>query len=227
MKKFLLFLFLLFSSYVFTNTTGTDNNTSGGNEEANYILQQKIATMERQIYIQGLIQYIELESEIIIPGYIDTKYVEYIYETSKKLEVPVRTAFRMVFKESTFRDTVVSPAGAVGLMQLMPGTRESYYNELRVDTMRLDKNQEDIYIGLYYVKDLYGFWSDRGNKEIISWKLCLASYNSGKGTVLSYKGIPPYKETQEFVAFILKQHSNPVFYAGYIKKYGNDIKNRT
>lgn len=231
MKKILMFLFLLFSSYVFNNTTGNNSNNlyenynTYVNNKTNDMLLEKINKMKREIYIQNLIQYIELESEIIIPDYIDSKYIEFMYETAVNFNLPIRTTFRTIYKESCFKDDAVSSAGALGLMQLMPTTRESYYNELRVDTMRLDKNSEDIYIGLYMMKDLYEFWYDRGNKDAISWKLCIASYNSGKNSVLKYRGIPPYKETQDFVTFILKPHSNPTFYSGYMKKYANDIKN--
>jgi soluble lytic murein transglycosylase-like protein len=95
---------------------------------------------------------------------------------------------------------------------------------LRTDTLNLDKNEEDIYIGLTYLRDLYDFWHQRGNSEKTSWKLSLASYNAGKGRVLQYKGIPPFTETQNFVAFISKVHSNPVFLANYTRKYDNAYK---
>jgi soluble lytic murein transglycosylase-like protein len=132
-----------------------------------------------------------------------------------------------MFKESSFIDTVMSPVGAKGLMQLMPDTRKTYYELLRVDTLNLDKNQEDIYIGMNMLLDLQAYWTDRGNSEKYSWKLSLASYNAGKGRVLQYKGIPPYKETQDFVVFILKAHSNPVFYANILQKNENSLKDRS
>jgi soluble lytic murein transglycosylase-like protein len=112
-------------------------------------------------------------------------------------------------------------------MQLMPTTRKLYYEALRVDTLNLDRNQEDIYIGLNKLKDEYTFWRERGNSVNVSWKLTLASYNAGKGTVIKYRGIPPYKETQDFVTFILKSHSNPQFFANYSRKYEDQIKDNT
>jgi hypothetical protein len=93
--------------------------------------------------------------------------------------------------------------------------------------LNLDRNQEDIYIGMNYLKDSYAFWHNRGNNDKISWKLGLASYNAGRGRVLQYKGIPPYKETQDFVTFILKAHSNPQFFANYTQKYGNEVKDNS
>ena len=226
MKKILLFLFLLFSSFVFTNTTGS-NTGSTANDEMNVILTRRIADLEKQMYLQNLIQYIEFESEIIIPNYLDTKYVEYIYKISDTLKISTRVAFRLIYKESSFRDTVTSPMGAHGLMQLMPTTKQMYQALLRTDTLKLDGDKEDIYIGLNYLKDLYSYWKSKGNLDKISWKLALASYNAGKGNVIKYRGIPPYQQTIDFVSFIYRAHSNPDFYASYIKKYENQSKSRT
>jgi soluble lytic murein transglycosylase-like protein len=227
MKKFI--LTLLFLLAFFTLNTITDSNAESNNEDGvvDYniqLLTEKIAKLEKEIYLNNLIQNIEFESEVIIPDYLDIKYVEYIYNIADTLDIPARIAFRLVYKESRFNDTITSRVGAYGLMQLMPGTKSMYQNLLRTDTLNLDKNQEDIYIGLNYLKDFYVFWRENGNSEIISWKLSLASYNAGKGNVLKYKGIPPYKETQDFVAFIIRSHSNPEFLANYSKKYDNSHK---
>jgi hypothetical protein len=228
MKKIILTIFFLFAIFTLNNVTLSRAESDKGNDNYNAynneMLEKKIEELQREMYVTNLIQYIEFESEIIIPEYLDIKYVEYIYETANKLEIPTRMAFRLVYKESCFRDTVISKAGADGLMQLMPDTRDTYSKLLCVDTLNLDYNQKDIYIGLNYLKDLYSFWLDRGNQKTTSWRLSLASYNAGKGRVLQYKGIPPYKETQDFVAFILKKHSNPEFFANYIRKYDNALK---
>ena len=226
MKKILLFLFLLVSSFVINNTTGSNTSTTA-NDEMNRILTEKIAELQKQLYLQSLIQYIEFESEVVIPDYIDTKYVEYIYKVADTLKISTRVAFRLVYRESSFRDTVTSPAGAHGLMQLMPNTKQMYQTLLRTDTLKLDINQEDIYIGLNYLKDLYSYWKERGNSDKVSWKLSLASYNAGKGRVLQYRGIPPYQQTIDFVSFIYKAHSNPDFYASFIKKYEMQLKSHT
>lgn len=227
MKKIILTLLFLFAVFSLSNISignAESNAKNGVDEYTNKMLEEKIEKLEKEIYLSNLIQNIEFESEIIIPNYIDTKYVEYIYNTADTLKIPTRTAFRLVFKESSFVDTVASSAGAEGLMQLMPDTKEMYRSMLRTDTLGLDKNQEDIYIGLNYLKDLYKFWLDRGNPEKVSWRLSLASYNAGKGNVLKYRGIPPYKETIDFVAFIARSHSNPEFLANYSRKYDNSHK---
>jgi hypothetical protein len=230
MKKIILTLLFLFTIFSLSNISignAESNSKNAADEYTNQMLEEKVAKLEKEIYLSNLIQHIEFESEIIIPDYLDTKYVEFIYNIADTLKISTRTAFRLVFRESCFRDTVVSPAGAQGLMQLMPKTKSMYQTLLRTDTLHLDNTQEDIYIGLNYLKDLYEFWHDRGNPEKVSWKLSLASYNAGKGRVLEYRGIPPFKETIDFVTFIARAHSNPEFFANYTKKYDNTHKNRT
>lgn len=233
MKKFIATLFLLFSFYVFSIIPNGNANSTPEDNAVNYIsnaeteLAKKLADLENEIRIKNLIQYVEFESEIIVPEYIDTKYIEYAFNLADTLKISTRTAFRLMYRESSFRDTVISKEGAEGLMQLMPDTRRTYYELFRVDTLNLDKNQEDIYIGMNYLKDLYAFWRSRGNSDKYSWKLALASYNAGKGKVLKYQGVPPYKETTDFIAFILKAHSNPQFFANYIQKYGNEVKDHS
>ena len=189
-------------------------------EKSNFyeVEYKKYAKKYQEIYEKTLIQRIEFESEIIIPDYFAFKYVEYTYETAKQFDIPPRVVFRLMFKESSFIDTAKSCVGAYGLMQLMPDTRRLYYNKLRIDTLNLDKNQQDIYIGLSYIKDLREFWRKRGNAEKNLLLLTIASYNAGPGKVIKHHGIPPYKETQNFVSFILRPHSNPLFYDNISKE---------
>lgn len=199
------------------NSTITEiNNTNVEAEiKAEY---ERYVKMYQEIYEKSIIQQIEFESEVVIPNHIEFKYVEYTYKISQQFNISPRISFRLMYKESSFNDTVKSRVGAEGLMQLMPGTREKFYTELRLDTMNLDKNQEDIYIGLYYLVWLQDFWKQRGNADKYLMKLSIASYNAGYNNVIKHKGVPPFKETQDFVYFILKPHSNPQFYANIVKK---------
>jgi soluble lytic murein transglycosylase-like protein len=233
MKKFILTLFLLFSVISLSNIVDSkaeqtvDDVSHNEILEHNRLMTEKIAELQKELYMKDLIQYIEFDAEIIIPEYFENDYIEYTYNTATNLNIPTRLAFRLMYTESRFKDSAISPVGASGLMQLMPDTRKMYYDLLAVDTLNLDKNREDIYIGLNLLNDLHDFWKSRGNSDSYSWKLALASYNAGKGNVLKYKGIPPFKETQNFVAFINKAHSNPEFLANYSKKYENTLKANT
>ena len=182
-------------------------NGSFGGIEDNAIKNHEIERIKREFYLKNLIQQIETESEVTIPDYVDIKYVEYMYDLSKKLNLPTRMVFRLVYKESAFIDTIVSHEGAKGFFQVMPDTHELYRKALQVDTLKLDNNEKNIYIGMNMLKNLYNYWISKGNTDNYSWELSLACYNAGIAKVLYYHGIPPYIETISYIRFVLKEHS--------------------
>lgn len=160
---------------------------------------------KKQIGRKQMINKIESESEIKIPSYVDTIHIEYMYVTAIRLDLPIRTVFRLVFKESTFRDSVVSPEGAKGYMQLMPRTYSNYSKILNLDSLNLSYNYENILIGLNYLRNSYDRWKYKGYSNNDAWKRTLAEYNAGIRWVLLYHGVPPFPETIEYVNFILKE----------------------
>ena len=94
----------------------------------------------------------------------------------------------VAWQESRGRMDAVSIKGALGVMQLMPGTAA----EMGV---RADDLADNIRGGALYLRqqlDRFG-----------SVPLALAAYNAGPGAVLRYRGIPPYRETQDYVAKIM------------------------
>jgi soluble lytic murein transglycosylase-like protein len=199
MKKFMLLLIILISTIFINGPTGVAENDTNNNPT--------IKKVKREIYLKNMIQEIESKSEITIPNYVDIKYIEYMYDLSKKLELSTRMVFRLIYRESLFIDTIMSPEGAYGFMQVMPSTHEMYTKLLNLDSLNLDDNQKNIYIGMHMLRDLYDFWIERDDSDKISWKLSLASYNAGIGKVLFYRGIPPYKETIKYIGFVLKEPS--------------------
>lgn len=91
-------------------------------------------------------------------------------------------------QESGYNPYIVSPAGAVGVMQLMPNTAEG----LGVDPWDPGENIDG---GVRYLKAKLEEFG--GNVES-----ALAAYNAGSEAVRKYKGVPPYKETQNYVTNI-------------------------
>ena len=98
----------------------------------------------------------------------------------------------VITKESCFNTKAVSRVGAEGLMQLMPETARW----LKV-TDRNDVNQ-NLAAGIRYLADL--------RKRFGSEELALAAYNAGPGNVERHGGIPPFKETQQYVVSVMAHY---------------------
>ncbi|HPW52651.1 MAG TPA: lytic transglycosylase domain-containing protein, partial [Spirochaetota bacterium] len=99
----------------------------------------------------------------------------------------------VVENESSYNTMAVSPKGAMGLMQLMPETAK----ELGVnDSFSAEENIEG---GVKYLKGLL-------NKYQWDYKKALAAYNAGPKLVDSYNGVPPIKETAEYVKRVLDSY---------------------
>jgi soluble lytic murein transglycosylase-like protein len=101
--------------------------------------------------------------------------------------VPEDLFLRLVQQESGWNDKARSHKGAIGLAQLMPGTAKV----LGVDPHDPQQNLEG---GARYLAQQY--------RTFKSWRLALAAYNAGPHAVQKYDGIPPYKETQNYVRII-------------------------
>lgn len=98
----------------------------------------------------------------------------------------------LVAAESAFRSDARSPVGAQGLGQLMPGTAAM------LGVSRPNDPAQNLDGTVRYFSTQLRRWG--------SPALALASYNAGPGAVQKYGGIPPYRETQEYVRYVLKLH---------------------
>ena len=89
-------------------------------------------------------------------------------------------------RESAYNAAAVSPVGAGGVMQLMPATAR-YIGVSNVFDAR-----ENVFGGVRYLRTLLDTF--HGDLD-----LTLAAYNAGPGAVQKYNGVPPYRETREYV----------------------------
>ena len=116
-------------------------------------------------------------------------YKSVIEGLASKYDIPSKLLMSVVHSESGFNPNATSSAGAIGLMQLMPGTAR----DLGVDPTDPMQNLEG---GTRYLKqqlDRFG-----------SVPLALAAYNAGPGAVKKYGGVPPFKETRDYVDKVME-----------------------
>ena len=114
----------------------------------------------------------------------------------------------VAWQESRFRAGVVSPAGAIGEMQLMPATARA----LGVDPYDSEQNYQG---GSRYLAQLM----QRYGGDLV---LSLAAYNAGPGAVDRWHGVPPYRETRAYVGAVLGRLSRSVDAATPKPKQRND-----
>lgn len=119
------------------------------------------------------------EVDSIVSGYCNR------YNVAKSLVMAV------IDVESGFNANAVSPAGAQGLMQIMPSTGRDLQLDAPFDP---DSN---IDAGVRYLKFLLDRFSDT--------RLAVAAYNAGPNAVEKYGGIPPYPETRDYVQKVLNR----------------------
>lgn len=127
------------------------------------------------------------------------KYLPLLNAAELKYGIPKDLLARQAYQESRFRDDIVSgktvsSAGALGIMQIVPKWHPG------VDPLNVSAA---IDYAARYLTQL--------KKQFGSWTLALAAYNAGPGNVTKYGGVPPFKETQDYVASITRDavQSNP------------------
>jgi soluble lytic murein transglycosylase-like protein len=123
------------------------------------------------------------------------QYDDIIRKACKQHGIKYELVKAIIHAESSFNPNAVSPAGACGLMQLMPENIEKFNVNDPFDP------HENIMAGTKFFRQLL----DRYDSDL---KLTLAAYNAGPGAVDQYRGIPPYPETQDYVSRVLHYYSN-------------------
>jgi soluble lytic murein transglycosylase-like protein len=112
-----------------------------------------------------------------------------VQEAARRHGVDPRLVAAIARRESAWNEQAVSHTGACGIMQLMPATAE-YLGVRNVFDPR-----ENLFGGARYLRTLLDTFG--GDLD-----LTLAAYNAGPGAVAKYRGIPPYRETQAYVAAV-------------------------
>ncbi len=121
-----------------------------------------------------------------------------VAEAARYAELPVALVASVARAESGFQVNAVSPKGALGVMQLMPSTAAGFQADPRDVT-------QNIYAGALYLRQLL----QKYDGEVAT---ALAAYNAGPGAVEKYHGVPPYRETRDYVNRVIRdyvRHSRP------------------
>ena len=117
---------------------------------------------------------------------------EVVEKTAAKHDVDPLLVHSVISVESAYNEHAVSPKGAQGLMQLIPQTAQRFGVDNPFDA------EQNIEGGVKYLKYLREMFKDD--------RLALAAYNAGEGAVMRHKGIPPYRETQQYVERVGKRY---------------------
>lgn len=145
------------------------------------------------------------ESDILSGGIVplpaprrsSSNYDDIINRHSARTGLPPELVHAVIGQESSGNPSARSPKGAGGLMQLMPGTAQ------RFGVTDVNDPEQNIRGGTDYLKFLHDRY--QGNVD-----LTLAAYNAGEGNVDKYHGIPPFRETQQYVPAVKARIGKPV-----------------
>jgi soluble lytic murein transglycosylase-like protein len=121
-------------------------------------------------------------------GRYNGPYLAVARQAARRHGIPEDLFLRLVQQESSWNPRAVSHKGAIGLAQLMPDTARL----LGVDP---EDPQQNLDGGARYLSEQFRAFGD--------WRLALAAYNAGPGAVKEHGGVPPFRETQDYVRAIL------------------------
>ena len=130
-----------------------------------------------------------------------------IDEVATRHKVPPRLVAAVISVESEFNPRAVSRRGAQGLMQLMPATAATLSVQDSFDP------RENIEGGVRHLRVLM----DRYHNDL---PVVLAAYNAGDRAVINYRGVPPYRETRQYVIRVLRRYDRDAARAAALRIYG-------
>lgn len=135
----------------------------------------------------------EMASGIHDPVFWEQRNLRTLINTaSSRYEVDPELVQAIVSVESAYDPLAVSPKGAMGLMQLMPETAARY------GVSNPFNPRENVAGGIRYLQDLL--------HRFENLRHALAAYNAGETAIVRYRGIPPYRETQNYVKRVMERY---------------------
>jgi len=162
---------------------------SGGDIHCDKSLIVKVEPDEVE-YPEEVLQALPFARAILIePPSIPEQYRDLVTQTAARHGVDARVVNALIQVESAYHSRAVSPKGARGLMQLMPATGRQY------GALDLFDPKVNLEAGIQHLKRLLTRYD---------LPMALAAYNAGEAAVNRFGGIPPFRETQDYVTRILR-----------------------
>jgi soluble lytic murein transglycosylase-like protein len=173
-----------------SNKTAAKQNASGA-------LDKPASTVKDTVLAYAPLNTLAPNSDSALRGYTtgNAQFDGYLIDSGTRNGIDPLLLYSIMHQESSFKSHAISPKGARGLMQLMPGTA------MRYGVTNIFDPRQNIEGSARYVR----FLLDRFDGDV---DLTLAGYNAGEGAVEKYGWrIPPYAETQEYVRRISGRYS--------------------
>lgn len=147
---------------------------------------------------------------------IDDDHLYFMESQRVKHNIPKHIYYRLIFMESGFRmfdnneNVITSSAGAMGYMQILNSTFHNIAQVHNLNIYDVSDPYDNIVAGSFYIKqrkrDIERLFPNMSNRY--QWELALAAYNAGLGKVIQSKGIPNYRETINYINFIMRDYSS-------------------
>jgi hypothetical protein len=168
-----------------------DHVLQGNNRTASS--KQQLLVNNLKMNIEGEMQETRIRSVVTSGAYLDE-----IFNAAKEYNIDPLLLHAIAEIESSYNPFAISPAGAKGLMQIMPATARRFGMQ-NPDTELLDPGS-NLRISSNYLRTLHSLF---GN----NLTLILAAYNAGENAVIRYGyAIPPYRETQQYVTKVMNRY---------------------